>query len=179
MFVSRHFLSRRDAVIIIIVASVFYFVSALYIFPSTLSITSSDIKSDCNGVHFNSSSLVSQGSQLPPTQVIAHAPGWTLFRDLYMANGTLYILSSNESSHFPEVRKMISVSMKAEANPENIAAREPTEHQMSFITPDAARRRWGLNNDTTVRVSTVGGNTVRFHACCAFSRLTFQSAFIQ
>ncbi|KAF9038352.1 hypothetical protein BDZ89DRAFT_982421 [Hymenopellis radicata] len=163
MALSRHFLTRRDAVVIIIVLSAFYFVSALYIFPPTPIITSTDIHSNCNETNFNSSSLVSQGSQLPQTQVIAHAPGWTLFRDLYMANGTLYILSSNESSHFPEIRKMISVSMKAEASPENIAAREPTEYQMTFITPDTARRRWGLNNDTAVRVSTVSGNTLLFN----------------
>ncbi|KIY71392.1 hypothetical protein CYLTODRAFT_435285 [Cylindrobasidium torrendii FP15055 ss-10] len=93
---------------------------------------------------------------LPFTSIVDHAPGWTLFRNLYMSDGTLYILSDNRS--FPEIRLMTSTGMAAENNPENIAAREPTSHDMDYITPAEARRRWGGTKHN--RVSTIQGNTL-------------------
>ncbi|KAG6830207.1 hypothetical protein H0H87_008886 [Tephrocybe sp. NHM501043] len=89
------------------------------------------------------------------TSIIAHAPGWTIFRNLYMSNGTLYILALNQS--FPEIRMMISTGTIALNTPENIAAREPTQQDMDFITPEEAHVRW--SSDTT-RVLTVEGNTL-------------------
>ena len=32
---------------------------------------------------------------LPPTSLLAHAPGWTLFRNLYMYNDTIYIVTDD------------------------------------------------------------------------------------
>lgn len=96
---------------------------------------------------------------LPHTSIIAHAPGWTLFRDLYMSNGTLFILSSNTS--FPPIRLMTSTGLPAENTPENIAIREPTADNMDYITPENAARRWGsIGNDNKHRVWSVKGNTV-------------------
>ncbi|KAH9935565.1 uncharacterized protein B0H18DRAFT_976286 [Fomitopsis serialis] len=84
--------------------------------------------------------------ELPETTVLSHAPGWTVFRNLYMSNGTMYIVSSEPASEHPE----------------NIAAREPTAQDMDFLTPAEARRRWGGNADQAERnrVWSVGGNTV-------------------
>ncbi|KAF5375406.1 hypothetical protein D9615_007992 [Tricholomella constricta] len=93
--------------------------------------------------------------ELPLTSIISHAPGWTLFRNLYMSNGTLYILSSNRS--FPEIRLMTSTGLPAQNTPENIAAREPTTQNMDFITPEQARDRWGAGEKH--RVLSVEGNT--------------------
>ncbi|KAG6884390.1 hypothetical protein C0993_011619 [Termitomyces sp. T159_Od127] len=89
---------------------------------------------------------------LPQTSIIAHAPGWTLFRDLYMSNGTLYIVG--EAGEFPAVRMMTSTGLVAYNTPESIAAREPTAHDMDFVAPAHARARWSGG----VRV--VEGNTV-------------------
>jgi len=94
---------------------------------------------------------------LPETSIVAHAPGWTIFRNLYMSSGTLFILSTNRS--FPEIRLMTSTGLTAENTPENIAAREPTSQNMDFITPEAARQRWGGGDRN--RVLSVEGNTVR------------------
>lgn len=89
------------------------------------------------------------------TSVLAHAPGWTLFRNLYMSNGTLYLVADElQRSNFPELRKMASHPLPAVNTPENIAAREPSDFDITFITPDEAQTRWGD------RILSVEGNTV-------------------
>jgi hypothetical protein len=99
--------------------------------------------------------------EFPHTSITAHAPGWTLFRNLYMSNGTLYILTSRPDT-FPEIRLMTSTGLPAENSAENIAAREPTKENMDFISPDDALERWGGDPDRgeTNKVWTVEGNTV-------------------
>ncbi|KAJ3827496.1 hypothetical protein F5880DRAFT_1211137 [Lentinula raphanica] len=104
--------------------------------------------------------------KFPATSVIHHAPGYTLFRNLYMSNGTLYILtdqSSSSSSSFPPVRMMASVSIFADGSAENIAAREPTREVMDFISLEEARRRWQDGRTDDYRVFEVEGNTVLFN----------------
>lgn len=98
---------------------------------------------------------------LHPTVVIYHAPGWTLFRNLYMSNGTLYILSADPSL-FPEIRMMTSSGLPADNTPENMAAREPTSANMDFISFEKAHERWGGDSAQGAkhRVSTIQGNTV-------------------
>ena len=98
---------------------------------------------------------------LPHTSIIAHAPGWTLFRNLYMSNGTLYLLSSDNSS-FPDIRMMTSTGLPAQNTPENIALREPTPSNMDYLTPEEALARWGgdVERGEKNRVWSVDGNTV-------------------
>ncbi|KAF8891040.1 hypothetical protein BD779DRAFT_1515909 [Infundibulicybe gibba] len=107
---------------------------------------------------------------LPHTSILAHAPGWTLFRNLYMSNGTLLILSDNQS--FPEIRLMTSTGLPAENTPENIATREPTAYDMEFITPEAAQRLWGGSaiDGEKSRVWSVSGNTLLFNDPSQFLR---------
>ncbi|KAK0451216.1 uncharacterized protein EV420DRAFT_1561523 [Desarmillaria tabescens] len=95
-------------------------------------------------------------ANLPHTSIVHHAPGWTLFRNLYMSSGTLFILSSNRS--FPEFRLMTSSGLPAENTPENGALREPTSQHMDYITPLEAHQRWG--GEMKNRVWTVEGNTL-------------------
>ncbi|KAK0199276.1 hypothetical protein DFS33DRAFT_1267094 [Desarmillaria ectypa] len=95
-------------------------------------------------------------SDLPHTSIVHHAPGWTLFRNLYMSNGTLFLLSLNRS--FPEFRLMTSSGLPAEDTPENGALREPTLQHMNYITPSEAHQYWG--GGTKNRVWTVEGNTL-------------------
>jgi len=81
-----------------------------------------------------------------------------------MSNGTLYIISKDESL-FPEVRMMTSTGLPADTTPENMEAREPTTANMAFITPEEAQRRWGGNalRGEKQRVLSVEGNTVLFN----------------
>ncbi|KAF9075386.1 hypothetical protein BDP27DRAFT_1415184 [Rhodocollybia butyracea] len=108
--------------------------------------------------------------ELPLTSIVHSAPGYTIFRNLYMSNGTLFIHSPNRS--FPEIRMMISVSIPAEATRENMEAREPTPELMQFITPEEAQRRWGGDVANNVRnsVFTVEGNTALFNDPSQFLR---------
>jgi hypothetical protein len=79
-----------------------------------------------------------------------------------MADGTFYIVT-RQSSSFPEIRKVISIAMRAEASPENIAAREPTREEMDFLTPEHAKRLWGgdIDRGQRNRVWSMQGSTVR------------------
>ena len=117
---------------------------------------------------------VDLASTLPETTIVSHAPGWTIFRNLYMADGTFYIVSSNPSSQFPGIRFITSVPMKAYNTPENIAAREPTNREMDFLTPEEAKSIWGgdLARGEKNRIWSVEGNTV------SFSTFHFQMAFL-
>ncbi|KAL4078327.1 hypothetical protein V8B97DRAFT_1252296 [Scleroderma yunnanense] len=98
---------------------------------------------------------------LPETTIVEHVPGWTVFRDIYMSNGTLFIVSPLRSS-FPETRYMTSTGLPADVTPENIAAREPTEWNMDFLTPAEAAQRWGATPEER-RITSVEGNTLLFN----------------
>ncbi|KZV95099.1 hypothetical protein EXIGLDRAFT_610959 [Exidia glandulosa HHB12029] len=82
------------------------------------------------------------GHSLPVTRLIAHAPGWTIFENLYMSNGTLFVLTDEDQSRWPQIRLMTSTGLPAENTPENIQAREPTKDNMDFLGPYEARKRW-------------------------------------
>ncbi|KAJ7175931.1 hypothetical protein C8R46DRAFT_75001 [Mycena filopes] len=99
--------------------------------------------------------------QLPATDLVAHAPGWTLFRNLYMSNGTFFIISDTPSE-FPEIRLMTSNPATAENTPENIALREPKPWSMAFMSSNDAQHRWGddVRKGRKNRVLSVEGNTV-------------------
>ncbi|KAJ7288264.1 hypothetical protein C8J57DRAFT_1279634 [Mycena rebaudengoi] len=99
--------------------------------------------------------------ELPATSIVSHAPGWTIFRNLYMSNGTLFIITEN-SSDFPDILLMTSTGLSAENTPENIAARKPTPYDMDFVTAAEARRRWGadVRQGRRNRVLSVDGNTL-------------------
>ncbi|KAI0344519.1 hypothetical protein BDW22DRAFT_1354593 [Trametopsis cervina] len=113
-------------------------------------------------------STVDVTHDFPETSMDAHAPGWTVFRNLYMANGTLYVVTSRPSSDFPDIQYITSTGLAAENTPENIAARMPTDKELSFITPEQAKRRWGPTSQAQAkgarnRVHNVRGNTILFN----------------
>jgi hypothetical protein len=105
---------------------------------------------------------LSSSATLPETSIISHAPGWTIFSGIYMAEGTFFIVSPHPKSYFPPIRMMTSTGLEAANTPENIRLREPSADNMDFISPEEAKRRWG--GDVLLgernRVWTVNGNTV-------------------
>jgi len=114
-------------------------------------------------------------SKIPETTIIAHAPGWTMYRNLYMSNGTLYLVSSNhENAGFPPIRMMTSTGLIAENNPENIRLREPTDQEMKVISLAEAGARWGGDSSRNERhrILTVEGRTVSEHSVEDISLLT-------
>ena len=99
---------------------------------------------------------------IPETEMIHHAPGWTVFKNLYMSNGTLYVVSDKPRSEFPELVYILSVAIPALDSPENIQARLPTDQQMDFISTRDAQRRWGpVRSNEKNRIWSIAGNTVR------------------
>ncbi|TDL21871.1 hypothetical protein BD410DRAFT_771196 [Rickenella mellea] len=85
--------------------------------------------------------------EIPPeTTVVAHAPGWTMFDQLYVLNGTLYIVSSTRST-FPELRFMYSTGAEVQIDPdlEQDAKRLPTDKEIRIISPIEARRIFGTS----------------------------------
>jgi hypothetical protein len=106
---------------------------------------------------------IALADSLPETSIFSHAPGWTIFRDLYMANGTLFIVSRQSPSNFPPIRMMVSTPMAAENTPENIQMREPTSQILDIISLKEAQERWGgdIERGQRNRVWSVEGNTVR------------------
>ncbi|PFH50203.1 hypothetical protein AMATHDRAFT_61541 [Amanita thiersii Skay4041] len=133
------------------------------VLPSDASSSSSSSSSSTS----NSDEFVfnSPLSSLLHTSIVAHVPGWTVFRNVYMANGTLYIVSPTSSrDDFPQIRMMTSTGLEAENTPENIALREPTSENMDFLTPEQAQSRWGSTDQTDpYRIWSVEGNTILFN----------------
>jgi hypothetical protein len=108
--------------------------------------------------------LAESVAHFPETSIISHAPGWTLYSNIYMANGTLFIVSSTPHN-FPEPRYMVSTPLEALNTPENIAAREPTKQIMDIILPEEAWKYWGGNvhRGERNRVWSVEGNSVSIY----------------
>ena len=99
---------------------------------------------------------------LPETEMVGHAPGWTIFKNLYMSNGTFYVVTDKRRSEFPELPYILSYPIPALATPENIQARLPTDQDMDFISTREALRRWGpLRHGEKNRIWPISGNTVR------------------
>lgn len=85
------------------------------------------------------------------SKVPAHAPGWTIFDNMYLFNGTWYLVTDHPST-IPLLRMMVSTGAEIWNDEDSIRRREPTEKDMRIIFPSEARRLWG---DSASRVSGV------------------------
>ncbi|TFK54523.1 hypothetical protein OE88DRAFT_1655227 [Heliocybe sulcata] len=103
-------------------------------------------------------------ASLPGTKMVHHAPGWTIFHDVYMSNGTLFVVTDEEPSEFPDPVYITSTGLPAVNSEENIRARLPTKYDLDFITTAEAQKRWGRRDgEAENRVYSVEGNTVLFN----------------
>ncbi|KAG8997402.1 hypothetical protein FRB94_007679 [Tulasnella sp. JGI-2019a] len=78
----------------------------------------------------------------PLTKLVRNAPGWTIMENLYISNGTLFIITS-EPNDWPESHFIINVALPLEGGVEEEKKREPTPHTISLITPSEAEALWG------------------------------------
>ncbi|KAJ7494739.1 hypothetical protein B0H11DRAFT_2003188 [Mycena galericulata] len=175
-------MSRRDVVLVLIGASCFYIFSAFVtVSPNHSIIINTEYGGNGQTVTETVVSTATEyvtpvptqpavpldlglAQNFPETTVVAHAPGWTIFQNLYMSGGALLILTPEESrSSFPEFRLMTSTGLPG--NLTNDPQRQPTSRDMAFITPDEARTKWGADgsSDRRNRVSTVEGTTLLFN----------------
>ncbi|KAI0067165.1 hypothetical protein BV25DRAFT_1067678 [Artomyces pyxidatus] len=99
--------------------------------------------------------------RIPHTALLKHAPGWTIFQDIYMANGTFFVVTT-EPETFPNIALITSTGLPAFNTPESIAERMPTANEIAFISPDEARRMWGgdVARGENDRIYTVEGSTL-------------------
>lgn len=116
--------------------------------------------------HSDAGTYLNVATPLPETEIIKHAPGWTIFKNLYMANGTLYIVMSDPDA-VPDITLMTSTGLPIQGIPDNLAELVPTKQDMTVISPEDAKMKWV---DGRNRVSGVEGNTMLFNDPdqCAF-----------
>ena len=68
--------------------------------------------------------------------------GWTILDNLYILNGTFFIVT-DKPSEFPERRMMIGSGYIVKNSPEEVAKREPTDKDMRVISTKEARKLLG------------------------------------
>jgi len=95
------------------------------------------------------------GTALPPeTRIVSHSPGFTIFENLYMMNGTVFIVTT-APEEVPELTYMFG---SGEDNPGYLTpAQEPTDKDMQVITPQQAKEFFGLS------ANKMDGNTLWTH----------------
>jgi len=99
-------------------------------------------------------------SAISHTTLVKHAPGWTIFENIYMSNGTLFIVTDERDS-WPSIEYMTSTGLPALNTPESIEERMPTARDIDFITTAEAKERWADEEDDEFnRVFPVEGDTV-------------------
>lgn len=95
---------------------------------------------------------VVHGEKQPRTKVINHAPGWTMFDNIYMSAGTMFVVADAEQemvekdgwyNGYPLRRMMISTGKPAYATEESMKEREPSDKDLFFISREEAVSRWG------------------------------------
>ncbi|KIM64039.1 hypothetical protein SCLCIDRAFT_116178 [Scleroderma citrinum Foug A] len=85
----------------------------------------------------------SSESDVPPqTNIVLHAPGWTVFDNLYVANGTVFVVT-NQPETVPPREMLISTGIELRNDAESVAARLPTNHEMRIISIEEARELFG------------------------------------
>lgn len=111
----------------------------------------------------------------PLTTVVTHVPGawlhfqpnllltfafkgWTVFDNLFLLNGTVFVVSDDPES-VPDRNTITSTGLKIENGAEAVAARLPTDREFRVITINQAQQLFGMN------ANLVDGTTVRRSSC--------------
>lgn len=112
-----------------------------------------------------------QSTTVPETKVVTHAPGqgvfliifrlhlhhtgWTVFDQLYIFKGVVYIVTDNTST-IPDLSSIYSRGIFILPGKENEPLRLPTEEDIRIISPTQAKQLFGSG------IQTIDGVTVRF-----------------
>ncbi|VDB90957.1 unnamed protein product [Peniophora sp. CBMAI 1063] len=117
--------------------------SALVLFYSFSAATRIEISSHQLSRNQRYHSRLSWGHRaVPGTKLMLHAPGWTLFDQLYLLNGTLYIIT-DQPEHLPDTKFIMSTGLHITNGEENAAALLPTEKELRIITRAEAKSIFG------------------------------------
>ncbi|KAG6886739.1 hypothetical protein C0992_002589 [Termitomyces sp. T32_za158] len=120
--------------------------------PNPLTSSAQSISSDTstnnsayrNDYHYLDAHLTWGSSPVPQTRVLSHAPGmcWTVFDNLYILKGIVYIVS-DEPSRVPNVTHMYSKGLFIENGEEAVASRLPADEDIRVISTKQAKALFG------------------------------------
>lgn len=109
---------------------------------------------------------------VPSTTIVSHVPGaqpvsqsdllltdactqgWTIFDNLFLLNGTVFVVTDDPESA-PDRKTITSTGLKIENGDEARTARLPTDRELRVITIDEAQELFGTSADI------IDGTTVR------------------
>ncbi|KAF8588862.1 hypothetical protein K439DRAFT_1384034 [Ramaria rubella] len=80
--------------------------------------------------------------KVPTTAIRVHVPGWTIFDNLYIYNGTVFIVT-DEPKKIPDRMLMTSTGYMILNGPEDVAMRTPSDNDMQIISPQRAAELFG------------------------------------
>ncbi|KAH7907338.1 hypothetical protein BJ138DRAFT_992229, partial [Hygrophoropsis aurantiaca] len=79
---------------------------------------------------------------LPSTRIVAHAPGWTVFDNLYVLNGTVFVVT-DKPGLIPDRALMTSTAVKIGNGKEMVEARIPGDAEMRIVSTAQAKALFG------------------------------------
>lgn len=96
---------------------------------------------------------------IPQTNIVVHAPGtvfhsdapvlsshdysgWTIFDNLYVMNGTVFVVTDAPET-IPPRKTLTSTGIEIKGSPELVKARLPTDREMRIISPEHAIELFG------------------------------------
>jgi hypothetical protein len=77
------------------------------------------------------------------TKIVAHAPGWTIFDNLFLYKGTLYVVTNSPHS-FPDILQVFSKAHFISIDLDEEIARMPTDEDIQVIDVTEATLLFGL-----------------------------------
>ncbi|KIJ65844.1 hypothetical protein HYDPIDRAFT_27072 [Hydnomerulius pinastri MD-312] len=84
--------------------------------------------------------------RVPTTNIVSHVPGWTIFDNLFVLNGTVYIVT-DEPDKVPSLETMTSTAVKIDNGAVAVASRLPTDREIRVVSTDEARVLFGAGAD--------------------------------
>ncbi|KAG1716205.1 hypothetical protein ID866_945 [Astraeus odoratus] len=83
-------------------------------------------------------------NSIPQTNVVDHAPGWTIFDNLYVVNGTVYVVNDDPDA-VPPRERITSAGIRVEPGDATFASRLPTDREMRIISTEEAKGLLGTS----------------------------------
>ena len=90
-----------------------------------------------------------------PIRLTSDVAGWTIFDNLYILNGIIYVVTDDRDS-MPDVSSILSKGIRIEPGRDAELARLPTDEHIRIISTGDARRLFGTG------ATIIDGVTVRF-----------------
>ncbi|KAF9230729.1 hypothetical protein BU15DRAFT_91056 [Melanogaster broomeanus] len=81
---------------------------------------------------------------VPTTKIISHVPGWTIFDNLFLLNGTVFVVTDDPET-VPKRQTMISTAVNIANGPAAVASRVPTDKEFRVISTDDAKALFGTS----------------------------------